>query len=77
MSSLSEYLLLQGRALLNAIGNLELRDAYAQAIRSFGYELEAVIEQVEASPSKSGHPFVQVNLPHCYFAGFCWPQIDM
>ncbi|CAM6096924.1 unnamed protein product [Calypogeia fissa] len=36
---------LQGRALLNAIGNLELRDAYAQALRSFGYELEDVSEQ--------------------------------
>ncbi|CAM6086360.1 unnamed protein product [Calypogeia fissa] len=36
---------LQGRALLNAIGNLELKDAYAQALRSFGYELEDVVEQ--------------------------------
>ncbi|CAM6099645.1 unnamed protein product [Calypogeia fissa] len=36
---------LQGRALLNAIGNLELRDSYADALKSFGFALEDVAEQ--------------------------------
>ncbi|XP_021757075.1 alpha-1,4 glucan phosphorylase L-2 isozyme, chloroplastic/amyloplastic-like isoform X1 [Chenopodium quinoa] len=36
---------LQGRALLNAIGNLELSGAYAEALRKLGYNLEAVAEQ--------------------------------
>lgn len=38
-----EYL--QGRALTNAIGNLNIRDAYADALNKFGHELENVIEQ--------------------------------
>ncbi|XP_022998731.1 alpha-1,4 glucan phosphorylase L isozyme, chloroplastic/amyloplastic isoform X2 [Cucurbita maxima] len=33
---------LQGRALLNAIGNLELTGAYAEALSKLGYELENV-----------------------------------
>ncbi|KAK2973465.1 hypothetical protein RJ640_007966 [Escallonia rubra] len=33
---------LQGRALLNAIGNLELYGAYAEALRKLGHTLEAV-----------------------------------
>ncbi|KAK3035910.1 hypothetical protein RJ639_031333 [Escallonia herrerae] len=33
---------LQGRALLNAIGNLELSGAYAEALRKLGHTLEAV-----------------------------------
>lgn len=45
--------LFQGRALLNAIGNLELRDSYAQALRTFGYELEDVAHQVWTSLVKS------------------------
>ncbi|KAJ7569351.1 hypothetical protein O6H91_01G074400 [Diphasiastrum complanatum] len=36
---------LQGRALLNAIGNLELTNSYGEALRNFGYDLEAVAEQ--------------------------------
>jgi len=36
----------QGRALLNAIGNLELSGAYADALRKLGHELEDVAGQV-------------------------------
>lgn len=36
---------LQGRALLNAIGNLELSGAYAEALTKLGCNLEAVAEQ--------------------------------
>ncbi|BBM97924.1 glycogen phosphorylase [Marchantia polymorpha subsp. ruderalis] len=36
---------LQGRALSNAVGNLEMRDAYGAALRKFGYEMEDVYEQ--------------------------------
>lgn len=38
--------MLQGRALLNAVGNLELKDAYAEALTKLGYTLENVIEKV-------------------------------
>lgn len=38
-----EYL--QGRALLNAIGNLELSGAYAEALRKLGHDLEDVSRQ--------------------------------
>ena len=37
---------LQGRALLNAIGNLELIGPYAEALKKLGYRLEDIIEQV-------------------------------
>lgn len=37
---------LQGRALTNAIGNLNIQDAYADALRKFGLELEQIAEQV-------------------------------
>jgi len=37
---------LQGRALTNAIGNLNIQDAYANALRKFGLELEEITEQV-------------------------------
>lgn len=37
---------LQGRALTNAIGNLNIKDAYADALRKFGLELEEITEQV-------------------------------
>lgn len=37
---------LQGRALTNAIGNLNIQDAYADALRKFGLELEEIVEQV-------------------------------
>lgn len=40
---------LQGRALLNAIGNLELTGAYAEALSKLGYELENVACQVRLS----------------------------
>ncbi|KMT08973.1 hypothetical protein BVRB_6g136860 [Beta vulgaris subsp. vulgaris] len=36
---------LQGRALLNAIGNLELSGAYAEALIKLGHNLEAIAEQ--------------------------------
>ena len=36
----------QGRALLNAIGNLELSGAYADALRKLGVSLEDVARQV-------------------------------
>lgn len=36
---------LQGRALLNAIGNLELSGAYAEALRKLGHDLEDVARQ--------------------------------
>lgn len=39
-----EYL--QGRALNNAIGNLDIQGAYAEALQKFGYELEEIVEQV-------------------------------
>lgn len=39
-----EYL--QGRALTNAIGNLNLQGPYADALRKLGYELEEIAEQV-------------------------------
>ncbi|KAJ3703377.1 hypothetical protein LUZ61_007082 [Rhynchospora tenuis] len=38
-----EYL--QGRALTNAIGNLGITDGYAQALKSFGYLIEDIVEQ--------------------------------
>lgn len=36
---------LQGRALLNAVGNLGLTDAYAAALNKLGYDLENIVEQ--------------------------------
>ena len=39
-------LVLQGRALLNAVGNLELKDEYTEALHKLGHDLEAVAEQV-------------------------------
>ncbi|KAL2472573.1 Alpha-glucan phosphorylase 1 [Forsythia ovata] len=44
-----EYL--QGRALLNAIGNLELTGAYAEALRKLGQNLEDVARQASVSLS--------------------------
>ncbi|KAG2592999.1 hypothetical protein PVAP13_5NG629585 [Panicum virgatum] len=38
-----EYL--QGRALTNAVGNLGITGAYAEAVKKFGYELEALVGQ--------------------------------
>ncbi|KAK3206460.1 hypothetical protein Dsin_020506 [Dipteronia sinensis] len=38
-----EYL--QGRALTNAIGNLNIQDAYADALNKLGHDLEEVVEQ--------------------------------
>lgn len=38
----------QGRALLNAVGNLELKDEYSEALHKLGHDLEAVAEQVQA-----------------------------
>lgn len=36
----------QGRALLNAIGNLELNGPYAEALSKLGHKLEDVAGQV-------------------------------
>jgi starch phosphorylase len=41
-----EYL--QGRALTNAVGNLGITGAYAEAVKKFGYELEALVGQVSS-----------------------------
>ncbi|GAA0142156.1 glycosyltransferase [Lithospermum erythrorhizon] len=38
-----EYL--QGRALTNAIGNLDIQDAYADALKKLGHDLENITEQ--------------------------------
>ncbi|KAK9734736.1 hypothetical protein RND81_04G160000 [Saponaria officinalis] len=38
-----EYL--QGRALTNAIGNLNIQDAYADALSKLGHQLEEIVEQ--------------------------------
>ncbi|GLT33073.1 hypothetical protein SLA2020_076920 [Shorea laevis] len=38
-----EYL--QGRALTNAVGNLNFQDAYADALNKLGHELEEIVEQ--------------------------------
>ena len=40
---------LQGRALINAIGNLDLLDPYAEALKKLGYDLENIADQVRAS----------------------------
>lgn len=37
---------MQGRALLNAIGNLELTGKYAEALMELGHNLENVARQV-------------------------------
>ena len=37
---------LQGRALTNAVGNLDIQDAYADALNKLGHELEEIVEQV-------------------------------
>lgn len=39
--------ILQGRTLLNAIGNLELAGPYAEALSHLGYKLENVANQVQ------------------------------
>lgn len=39
-----EYL--QGRALTNAIGNLDILDGYYDALKKLGHELEEIAEQV-------------------------------
>lgn len=38
-----EYL--QGRALTNAVGNLDIQDEYADALKQLGHELEDIVEQ--------------------------------
>ncbi|KAK6935760.1 Glycosyl transferase, family 35 [Dillenia turbinata] len=38
-----EYL--QGRALTNAIGNLDIQDGYADALKKLGHDLEEIVEQ--------------------------------
>jgi glycogen phosphorylase len=41
-----EYL--QGRALTNAVGNLGITGAYAEAVKKSGYELEALAAEVSS-----------------------------
>lgn len=43
---LSYVFVLQGRALLNAIGNLELTGSYAEALTKLGHKLEDVAIEV-------------------------------
>lgn len=50
---------MQGRALLNAVGNLELKDEYSEALHKLGHDLEAVAEQVL---SFSGYCVLVCNL---------------
>lgn len=57
-------LFLQGRALLNAIGNLELTGAYAEALRNLGHKLEHVAIQVRCF-------FMEFPFPLKYFAMDC------
>ncbi|KAJ0865766.1 putative glycogen phosphorylase [Helianthus annuus] len=45
---------LQGRALLNAIGNLELSGAYAEALRKLGHDLEDVAKQEQDAALGNG-----------------------
>lgn len=40
-------MVLQGRALLNAVGNLGLTGAYGEALNKLGHTLENVASQVE------------------------------
>ncbi|TVU36470.1 hypothetical protein EJB05_18406 [Eragrostis curvula] len=48
-----EYL--QGRALTNAVGNLGITGAYAEAVKKFGYELEALVaEEKDAALGNGG-----------------------
>lgn len=47
--ALAINLIFQGRALLNAIGNLELTGAYAEALEKLGHTLEIVASQVSVS----------------------------
>lgn len=37
---------MQGRALLNAVGNLDLMGAYGEALKKLGHDLENVASQV-------------------------------
>ena len=53
---------MQGRALLNAVSNLELRDAYTEALHKLGHDLEAVAEQVLKFPVHL--LFLSCNLYH-------------
>jgi glucan phosphorylase len=40
---------LMGRSLLNALFNLDVKDAYTEALRELGYDLEDLIEQARAA----------------------------
>ena len=61
---------MQGRALLNAIGNLELSGAYAEALRNLGLNLEDVARQVRllsASCTVFNNYFLLCRSPHGEF----------
>jgi hypothetical protein len=60
-----EYL--QGRALTNAIGNLGITDGYAQALKSFGHELEDIVEQVTCFLQIKKNIFFFFELHICFY----------
>jgi starch phosphorylase len=45
---------LQGRALLNAICNLELTDAYVEALSKLGSNMESVVEKEPGAALRNG-----------------------
>lgn len=58
---------LQGRALLNAIGNLELTGGYADALTKLGHSLESVARQVSLHFFFSLFNFLSDLIVHKYF----------
>ncbi|KAL3518102.1 hypothetical protein ACH5RR_020691 [Cinchona calisaya] len=47
-------LLFVGRALTNAIGNLNIQDAYSDALKKLGHELEEIVEQEKDAARGNG-----------------------
>jgi hypothetical protein len=66
-----EYL--QGRALTNAIGNLDIQDAYGEALNQLGHQLEDIVEQVIISSSSLHQAFYYYLLDsNKWFNGIIW-----
>lgn len=66
-----EYL--QGRALTNAIGNLDIQDAYGEALNQLGHQLEDIVEQVIISSSSLHQAFYYYLLDsNNWFNGISW-----
>jgi len=66
-----EYL--QGRALTNAIGNLDIQDAYGEALNQLGHQLEDIVEQVIISSSSLHQAFYYYLLDsNNWFNGIIW-----